>query len=360
MTSRSNSKAERVTLETVAMKAGVGIATVDRVVNERENVSAATRRKVLDVARELGLRRILPESEYRSARIEVLLPRPELPLISRMNDEFRRLGRRLDRMITIHRTILKDEEPETLAAALHRTKCDGLIVYAQDHPAINDAIAALNSRGVRVVTMISDLPEARRVAYAGIDHYRAGRTAGAFMNRMTTGQGEVIVLCNHMGFESHASRTNGFADYLAEHAPRLRLTEVVECRDDRSLAEVRLRDAFQQHPSTLGVYNVGAANLGVAAAIMSDMLENRPVFIGHELTPFSAQLLKDGIMMLAIDQAPEQQSQFALDVLLNELGFASAPEIDPAYRSNVPILLYSAENIPPGFSGLKTKSDTKV
>ena len=100
---------KRVTLEAVAMKADVGIATVDRVVNERENVSAATRQKVLNAARELGLRRILPESEYRSVRIEVLLPRPELPLISRMNEEFRRLGQRLDRLITIHRTILKND-----------------------------------------------------------------------------------------------------------------------------------------------------------------------------------------------------------------------------------------------------------
>ena len=58
-----------MTLSEVAAKAGVGSATVDRVINERGNVSEQTRKKIVDVARELGLKRILPASYRRHVRI---------------------------------------------------------------------------------------------------------------------------------------------------------------------------------------------------------------------------------------------------------------------------------------------------
>jgi LacI family transcriptional regulator len=101
----------RVTLADVVAKAGVGSATVDRVLHERGNVSGAVRKRVLEAARELGLKRILPSAHRRLVRINVILARPELPLIHRMGFEFRRLAQRMDHSITLHRTVLEDEAP---------------------------------------------------------------------------------------------------------------------------------------------------------------------------------------------------------------------------------------------------------
>lgn len=339
-------KSSKVTLADVARTARVGTATVDRVLNERENVSEQVRKRVLAVARELGLRRILPETHYRMVRIEVILPRPDLPLIERMNIEFQHLARRLDHSVSIHRTILKDETPEMLASALRKTKCEGVVVYAPDHPLVNDAIAELVVRNVCVVTLISDLPSSCRKAYAGIDHYKAGRTAGAFMSRIVRRPGAIAILCNKFDLQSHAERIHGFSDYLFERAPDLEITDIVEGGDDRAKSEILLKSVFKIRSNVVGVYNAGAANLGVAAAIRADILESRPIFIGHELTKYSAPLLREGIMTLAIDQAPELQSQFAIEVLLNEFGFAKMRELTQPYKSPVPIVLYSAENIP--------------
>ena len=85
----------RVTLLDVAVLAGVGSATVDRVINDRGNVSADIRKRVLDAARTLGLKRILPSAHHRIVRLNVILARPELPLIQRMGFEFRRLSQRM-------------------------------------------------------------------------------------------------------------------------------------------------------------------------------------------------------------------------------------------------------------------------
>ncbi len=346
--SMENKKNNRVTLSDVARTAGVGKATVDRVINDRGNVSDAIRKQVLQVARDLGLRRILPSSHRKNLRINVVLGRPDRPLIVRLSEEFRRRSAQLDAGITVYRTILKSEDPEPLASAMLQEGFDAVIVCAPDHSLIHAAIKKLAERGVPVVTVISDVPGSARLAYAGTDHYKAGRSAGFFLGRMTPARmpGKVIVLCYHTGLQAHSERIRGLTDHLAQHVPRLSLAEIVMGGDDPILSQAKLVEAFRRHPETICVYNVGAGHRGVAAAIRREILPQRPIFVGHELTNFTWHALQEGVMTLAIDQSPAHQADYAIEVLLNHFGFEGATHAAPPYVSNVPAVLYSPENLP--------------
>ncbi len=131
---------------------------------------------------------------------------------------------------------------------------------------------SVNSRGLKDesragrpdVTIISDVPDSARLAYAGIDHYKAGRLAGYFLGRMTppTLPGKVVILCHHIGFQAHAERIRGLTDHLAAEVPHLELAEVVRGDDDPLVSEAKLREAFRRHPDTVGIYNAGAGNRG--------------------------------------------------------------------------------------------------
>ena len=338
-------KRHRVNLAEVAKRAGVGIATVDRVLNERGNVSLKTAHKVLEAAQKLHIKRILPAPYHKIVRIEVLLARPELPLIARMSDEFRSLSGRLDRSVVVQRTILADEKPETMARAIRRTEADAVIVYTLEHDATHRAIAAMAGKGVPTITIISDLPQSKRHAYAGIDHYRAGRTAGYFIEKMAPRAGPVLVLCNHLGFQGHAARMGGFRDFLDGSPRGLHITEILEGRDDQVLSELVLRSALGRHPATVAIYNVGAGNRGVAAAIKGLKGEGRPIFVGHELNDVTREMLKSGTMAMAIDQNPEYQARLAVEIALERLGFIGAPWITLTRQPNVPFTLYCPENM---------------
>lgn len=331
-------KTPRVTLDHVATRAGVGSATVDRVINERGNVSDEVRRRVLEAARELGLRRVLLTSHHRLVRVNVILARPERPLISRMAQEFRRQSARLDRAMTIHRTLLKYESPEAIAAAMLKEGFDAVIVDAPDHALIHEALDRLKSLNRPVITVISDVPGGRRLAYAGIDHAKAGRSAGWFLGHMAR-PGKVVVLCHHIGFQAHAERIRGLTEELA--ATQLTRAEVVRGGDDPILSEVLLKEAFARHPDCTAVYNAGAGNRGVVAAMKAGILAEPPTFVGHELTPFTWDMLRQGWMTLAIDQSPELQVQQALDRLMHHFGFDA--EFQPAH---VPFILYGPRNLP--------------
>lgn len=346
--SKSKKPSGRIKLTDVAQRAGVGPATVDRVLNERGNVSEEVSRRVLAAARELGLKRILPSSHHRILRVNVILARPERPLITRMGHEMRRLGQRLDSRISIHRTMLKYESPEAIAEAMTRPGFDAVIVDAPDQPLIHATIADLAAQGRPVVTIISDVPGSARLAYAGTDHYKAGRSAGFFLGRMTppTTPGKVVILCHHIGFQAHAERIRGLTDHLAASVPHLTLAEIVRGGDDPLVSEAKLKEAFRRHPDTLCIYNAGAGNRGVVAAMRAEILPRRPIFIGHELTAFTWASLRDGMMTMTIDQNPELQAQYALEVLMDHFGFDGVSHAVPPYVSTVPIVLYGPENLP--------------
>ncbi len=262
-----------------------------------------------------------------------------------MNEEFRRLSAGLDRSIVVQRTLLPDEKPETMARAMRRSSADVIIVYTLEHDAIHKAVAANAARGVATIAIVSDLPKSKRRAYAGIDHYQAGRTAGYFVARMASRGGPVLVLCNHVTFNAHAARIKGFGDYLAAAKRGLQITEILEGEDDEQHSELVVREALRRHPDAIAIYNTGGANQAIAAAIQR--LDPKPIFIGHELNETSRKLLEDGVMALVIDQNPDQQARLALEIALEAVGLEGPPWITPPRRTSVPFTLYSPENIPP-------------
>ncbi len=330
-------------LADVARRAGVGIATVDRVLNERGNVSPATARRVIEAARELSLPRVLPMPYRRGLRLDVVMVRRETPFSERLNAAFLRVGATLDRSVIVQRTFLDETKPPDIARHILSTKSDALILNGQEHGAIVDAVTALTSNGVPVVTMVSDLPTSPRLAYVGIDHYCAGRTAAFFMARMVHRRGPVIVLTHSFEYRAHAERVSGFRDGLSDYAPHLAITDVLEGRDRQAESEQLLVGRFRNAPDEVaGIYNTGGANRAVERAMSEVAWTTRPVFIGHELTVHTARMLAAGVMTLTIDQNPEEQARRAIDVLLRRFGYTGSA-IEP---NEVAFTIFGPENIP--------------
>jgi LacI family transcriptional regulator len=267
-------------------------------------------------------------------------------LISRLNHEFARLAQRIDKSIIIQRTILKSDNPALVARSIEDTKCDGVVMYTQAHPLIHEAIAKCRARGVAMISILSDLPDSERLAYAGMDHYSGGRAAAQFMAWAIRSPGAIIAIGDHFGFRAHAYRVEGLRDGLKEYAPHLEVTEVIAAGDDSDLSERLLLQSFKEHRTIVGVYNVGATNDACGRAIKSYFVGQRPVFVGFELTDESRKLLLDGTMTLVIDQNPEQQARFALDVFTHHFGYNENPWLKPPYRSDIAYRLITRESLP--------------
>jgi LacI family transcriptional regulator len=330
----------RLGLEDVALQAGVGLSTVDRVLNERGSVSAATERRVIEAARALGLRRLLPAPHARQVRIEVMLAPSVTPFMQRLTEAMEQVAATLDRSIVILRTGIDMRDPAYVASRIAGCRADGIIIYCEEHPANVAAIAAVTAAGRPVICVVTDVPDSPRAAYVGIDHAKAGRTAGFFVGRMGSTAGTALIISTSIGFRAHKQRIDGFREALAVHRPGVSVAPVMTSGDDPERAYHLVTQALRRTTDTVAVYNTGGGNLGVAHAIRDTGRVADVLFVGHELTDESAALLRAGAMTVAIDQAPELQARRAIDLMLSRLGVTPGE----AMGGEIAFTLHTAEN----------------
>lgn len=336
--------AKRPRLPDIAAEAGVGVATVWRVLNERPGVRPETAARVTAAARRLGARQILPEPARPPLRLEVFLVRSESPFYRRLADAFRTAGAGLGTSVILHVSFVAENEPQALAEGIARAVDDrqGIAVYAPETPSVLAAIDAAADRGLPVVTLVTDLATARRHPHVGIDQTAAGRTAGHFLGRMMRRRAPVLILTGRQVYRAHRDRLAGCLDVLARDHPDLEVHQVVESQDDRQLTRDRAWQALSERPDIGGIYNTASANAEVADLLRRTGRAGDTVLIGHEATPETAALLRDGTMALAIDQNPELHAVRALRILMR----GTAEDGRPAEGGTIPFAVICRENLP--------------
>jgi LacI family transcriptional regulator len=308
------------TFADIARRAGVGTATVERVLNGRGGVRPATVERVLAAARALDYPRRLPEVHRGLLRIDVVLVRPETTFYRRLARAFERIGATLDPAVRVHRTFTDEADPAAIARLIGATepRRAGLVLAVPDHPAIRAAVAGV----------AADLPVVHVVTRAhgsvgsliGIDNYAAGRTAAMFLTRMQAKGGTAMALC-HPIYQVHRERMRGFSDYLAEH-PRddLAFRWVGFGLDEARRCGNLLFQALETWPDLVGIYNVGAGNTALADVLRHRRIRAEVFFVGHELSDATTAALREGLMQVVLDQAPEAQARRAIDLMLKRLG----------------------------------------
>ncbi|MER5029624.1 LacI family DNA-binding transcriptional regulator [Pantoea anthophila] len=334
-----------LTLEMLAERAGVSLATVDRVLNERGGVSPRTVQKVLEAAREAGLRRILPEEHRHAWQIEVLLSGDDAFFFRQLSSDFSTIATALGyRRVVLHRTFIPECCPDRLAGLIEaRSKTrDALIVFAHEHPAVYQALQCCEQRGVPVVTLVTDLPGARRLCHVGIDQLQAGRTAGLMMGSLIRPKGDVIVVSGRSEYRAHQQRIQGFRDVLEKRFPDVTLREVLAGQESRITISRLLEKELVQSAKVVGLYNTGLGNTEISEALARHRLTQACTLITHELYSTTKALFSRNALALTLDQNTARHAQLSVDILLSYLEHGQIPE---EYNSGkVTFMLYTQEN----------------
>lgn len=310
----------------IAELAGVGTATVERVLNGRGGVRPDLVEKVVVAARALNYPRTLPETHRGLLRIDVLMVRPETTFYRRLSQAFQRIAETLDPLVVVHRSFTEEMKPEEIARRILSAEVSraGLILAVPNHPLISAAVEAVIVRGVPVVHVVTrashDLGE-----FVGIDNHAAGRTAALFIARMARKAGPVVALC-HPIYQVHRDRLSGFSDYFEGHPGDRRFEWLGFTRDEEHYGAEALRWALDMYPDMAGLYNAGGANAALIDVLRRHKRGTEIFFVGHELTGYTRKALSDGIMDVVLDQAPEAQARRSLDLMLRRIGLS---EMEP-------------------------------
>ncbi len=313
----------RPTVNDLAREAGVSLATVDRVLNDRPGVRDKTIQSVNDAIAKLGFVRDVAAANLarqRSYRMAFVLPDTESQFVQTLHNELviatsAALAARTE--IVVLR--FPAEDPHALAAilaALPDRNVAGVALMAPETPVLRDAIKSLRQRGIAVVALVSDLPNTERDRFVGIDNRAAGRTSAVLMGRfLGHGAQKVAVVAQSMLLREAVERRLGFDDVMRRDFPLIDVLPTLETHGSADLLNAVVQEMVAQFPGVGGIYLLGSGHRALTLAIDRLGLAGRLVVIGHELTPHAREALVAGKMDAVITQNVGHLVRSALRVL---------------------------------------------
>lgn len=303
------------TVADIAARAGVGTATVDRVLNQRPGVNPETMRRVMQVVAELG--GPAPRGRPRRAsglRFAYVLPAEESPFTAVVERQIAQAAGDLRHQhITEITHRLEMNDPARASQLLAQlADCEGVALMAPDVPAVKLAVNELVRNGVHVVTLFSDVAGSMRETHVGADSRAAGRTAGLLLGRMASSARDTLLLVSQATrLSSEIERRIGFAQVIEERFPKLKMLRLPDIPADDAGAARALTRALKKGTiaaNTLaGVYCVGSGAAGLVRALESAGLvgpeAGNPVgVVAHDASEEHRMLLARGSLSYVLDQ----------------------------------------------------------
>lgn len=328
----------------VALEAGVGTATVDRVLNNRSGVSEKMLKRVHEAAQIVNSRE--PHLFYQNGKaktktFEILLPKDE-ELSTAL---FGKILESLASENAVHIKISYVQKMNPLALARHLREIKkrqplGVAFVAVDDAIVSDAVNDLINQGIAVVCISSGLDSSLAVPVVGIDNRAAGRTAGSLLGLFTRGAGKIGLIWGGELYRSHELREMGFRSIIRKEYPQLDILDLVSGGDDNHGNYLQVREFLANHPDASGIYSVGSGYVGVIKAI-DELDKNGSIsVIAHNLCDGKRKLLMSGKISGVIHYNPETAAQLVISALKSQTNKRKPSNL------SVAIEIILKENIP--------------
>ncbi|OKB64998.1 LacI family transcriptional regulator [Serratia marcescens] len=301
---------KKTTMAAIAREARVGVATVDRVINQRASVRPATQRRVIEAAKKLGF--ALEKSHCLSA----VLGRPQqcvkmgFILLRREHSFYAQLADELLAQAAVYHE--PGQPPQFIfhdlnaigdtAAAItqlsHQVEAIG--VLALDHPLIHYAVEEAAQAGIKVFALLSDLSVPSRSGYIGLDNHKAGRTAAWAVDRLCRRQGDVGVIIGDNRFICQETCEIGFRSYLREQMSAQRVLEPMRSHEDAETARRVTRELLAAHPGLVALYAPSGGVEGITQALRESGRQHDITLVCHGPVQGGEMALIDGTLDLLL------------------------------------------------------------
>jgi LacI family transcriptional regulator len=312
----------------IARQAGLSDATVDRVLNNRPGVRASTAANVAQAITDLDRQRSQLRLSGRTFMIDVVMHTPdrfssvvksalELALPSlrpahiRARFNFRETARPAE--------IVKILDDIRLRGSM------GVMLKAPDVPEVAEAISRLYDAGIPVVTLVTDLPLSRRVAYVGIDNRAAGATAAYLIDQWLGDQpGDVLIALSRSAFRGEEEREIGFRVTMRQRAGSRVLIESTDTDGVDDAARESAVRTLRGAPGISAVYSIGGGNRAILDAFKS-IGRRCLVFIGHDLDRDNRQLIHDDQVTAVLNHDLQHDMRRACHIIMQAHGALDGP-----------------------------------
>jgi LacI family transcriptional regulator len=300
--------ARRPTIRDVAEAAGLSQATVDRVLNGREQVREETARRVYEAARRIGYHAAPLIAQRLQAdlpvlRMGVVLHKEKQAFYQAFAAELEAAARRA---AGVRARVVLDfaasQAPADFASRMMamRGRADAVAASAVTHPEVTDAVVALKAEGIPTFALLNDFAPGIRQNYLGLNNIRVGRIAASIIGMTAPRPGKVAVFVGGYRWHGHELRETGFRSWFRENAPQFTILDTLVNLETRQLTYEATLDLLDRQPDLRGMYCAGGGMEGAIAALREARKPGEVRLVVNELTPESRSALLDGFVTMVI------------------------------------------------------------
>lgn len=313
----------RPTAKDLAEAAGVSLATVDRVLNDRPNVSKKAVRSVNEAIERIGFIRnpaAVSLARNKSYRFRFVLPRSGDLYLRELSQRVKELKAVLKADLTeVDYVQISVDDAHGVAKYLRgidEEEIDGVALMAPESPQVRDAVARLLERNIKVVQFLSGQEKLPEADFVGVDNFAAGATAGKLIGRFTCGKpGKVMVVAETMQSMDSIQRRHGFDTKINEQFPYLQCLPSIETHADEARAGQIIPRVLDNNRDIVAIYVLSSeARVPLVAAAAKVDLVNL-VVVAHERTPFTQAALCDNRIDAVIAQDPGHAVRSAIRIM---------------------------------------------
>lgn len=313
----------RPTAKDLAEAAGVSLATVDRVLNDRPFVSKTAAKKVNEAIERIGFVRnpaAVNLARNKTYRFLFVLPTAGDQYLRELLERVEEAREALKSDLTVVEVDqIPISDPHLVAkhlASIDSNSVDGVAIMAPESPQVRDAMARLFERGIKIVQFLSGQEKLDNTDFVGVDNFAAGATAGRIIGRFLRNEpGKIMVVAETMMAQDSIERRLGFDSIINSQFPHLKSLPSLETYGDERRAQTIIQRTLENNPDIKAVYVLSAeARIPVAAIERSGDLGALTVVV-HERTPFTEEALRDERIDAIIAQDPGHAVRSAIRIM---------------------------------------------
>ena len=335
----------RFPIKEIARQAGLGTATVDRVLNKRVHVSPQTKLRVSAAIEELKAQETQLAARGRRLFFDFVVEAP-----SRFSREVKaaaeailpQIGTAVCRPRFLLQEIMEEDEVVGALKRILKRGSQGVCLKARDTARIREAVKLLVNAKIPVVTLVTDIGDTDRLAYVGLDNAGAGRTAAYLISQtLRDVPGRVLATRSHEQFLGEAERESAFIEALASQRPNLQVLAVQGGSGVDFETSKLLTKAVDDINDLCAVYSMGGGNRSILRTL-EDCGPRPEVFVAHDLDQENRGLIVDRRIDFVLHHDLQLDIRSAFNAFLAYHGLFSG-HLEPPI-STVQVL--TPENIP--------------
>lgn len=322
-----------ITIKKIAEISGVSRGTVDRVLNNRGKVKPETDTLVKKIAEQLGYTPNIAGKALAARKKSLVIGvvtasegnmffEDVMRGINQAEKELRDYGVKI---------IVKTMKGYDVSRQLElieeiQPKINALILNPISDPKILEKINELDSLGICVITMNTDIENSKRMCYVGSNYIKGGETACGMMGILTGGKAKLGIITGSVKILGHNQRITGFKNVLESKYPDIEVVEFADTNDDDIRAYEVTTKMLVNNKSINAIFIVAAGVYGVCRAVMSLGLENNITIVSFDKVDATIEMMERGLIKATICQQPYTQGNKSIHIAFDYLVSGIKPD----------------------------------